>query len=133
ADPEKGGRTAEWNLVCLCRSHHRLKTFSGWRYSLRADGVLDITTETGRSVRPWPSGPLARARRVEDQVDVAVESDLLRGGTSDDGDGRTTECRWSGRAHDAGEYDRGVTSDASALGERRRAPRHRDSQPREGR
>src|SRR5699024_12635343 len=119
ADPEKGGRTAEWNLVCLCRSHHRLKTFSGWRYSLRADGFLDITTETGRSVRTWPSGPLARARRVEDQVDVAVESDLLRGGTSDDGAGRATQCRGSGRARDAGEGARGVIRVARAQGDGR--------------
>lgn len=130
ADPEKGGRTAEWNLVCLCRSHHRLKTFSGWRYSLRADGVLDITTETGRSVRTWPSGPLARARRVEDQVDVAVESDLLRGGTSDDGDGRATECRGSGRAHDAGECDCGVIRVARAPGESRSDPVHSDGSTR---
>ncbi|MGY1796866.1 HNH endonuclease signature motif containing protein, partial [Geodermatophilus sp. SYSU D00525] len=35
-----GGATDCANLCCLCRSHHRLKTFArGWRFEMSADGV----------------------------------------------------------------------------------------------
>jgi hypothetical protein len=50
-----GGRTACDNLCCLCRSHHRLKTFArGWRFQLHPDGTLRVTTPSGvtRSTRP---------------------------------------------------------------------------------
>ncbi|MDZ4234978.1 MAG: HNH endonuclease signature motif containing protein, partial [Dietzia sp.] len=30
--PELGGPTAEWNLICLCRKHHREKTFGHCAY-----------------------------------------------------------------------------------------------------
>ena len=36
-----GGRTGCENLCCLCRSHHRLKTFArGWRFAMLPDGTL---------------------------------------------------------------------------------------------
>ena len=36
-----GGATDFANLCCLCRSHHRLKTFArGWRFTMSDDGVL---------------------------------------------------------------------------------------------
>ncbi|GAB3326505.1 hypothetical protein GCM10027451_51860 [Geodermatophilus aquaeductus] len=50
-----GGATDCGNLCCLCRSHHRLKTFArGWRFSMSADGVLTVTTPSGitRTTRP---------------------------------------------------------------------------------
>ncbi|SOC49775.1 protein of unknown function [Blastococcus aggregatus] len=50
-----GGRTACDNLCCLCRSHHRLKTFArGWRFEMDPDGTLHVTTPSGitRSTRP---------------------------------------------------------------------------------
>jgi hypothetical protein len=50
-----GGRTACENLCCLCRSHHRLKTFaSGWAFTMSDDGVLTVTTPSGvtRVTRP---------------------------------------------------------------------------------
>jgi hypothetical protein len=50
-----GGPTACENLCCLCRSHHRLKTFApGWRFALDPDGTLHVTTPSGitRSTRP---------------------------------------------------------------------------------
>jgi hypothetical protein len=50
-----GGRTACQNLCCLCRSHHRLKTFArGWRFAMTADGTLSVTTPSGitRTTRP---------------------------------------------------------------------------------
>jgi hypothetical protein len=50
-----GGRTACENLCCLCRTHHRLKTFARhWRFALDPDGTLRVTTPSGltRTTRP---------------------------------------------------------------------------------
>ena len=50
-----GGETACGNLYCLCRSHHRLKTFApGWRFIMTDDGELRVTTPSGitRTTRP---------------------------------------------------------------------------------
>ena len=50
-----GGATDCANLCCLCRSHHRLKTFAhGWRFEMDPDGVLHVTTPSGvtRTTRP---------------------------------------------------------------------------------
>jgi HNH endonuclease len=50
-----GGATDCANLCCLCRSHHRLKTFArGWRFHMSPDGVLTVTTPSGitRTTRP---------------------------------------------------------------------------------
>jgi hypothetical protein len=53
------------NLCCLCRSHHRLKTFArGWRFAMSDDGVLTVTTPSGvtRTTRP----PAMRPPRAAD-------------------------------------------------------------------
>ncbi|MGY1915905.1 DUF222 domain-containing protein [Blastococcus sp. SYSU DS0973] len=50
-----GGPTACWNLCCLCRRHHRIKTFArGWRFDLLDDGRLVVRTPSGvsRGTRP---------------------------------------------------------------------------------
>ena len=50
-----GGQTDCANLCCLCRSHHRLKTFGpGWSFRMDPDGVLHVTTPSGitRTTRP---------------------------------------------------------------------------------
>ena len=50
-----GGPTDCANLCCLCRSHHRLKTFApGWSFEMDDDGVLTVTTPSGvtRTTRP---------------------------------------------------------------------------------
>ena len=50
-----GGVTDCANLCCLCRRHHRLKTFArGWSYAMTGDGVLTVTTPSGvtRITRP---------------------------------------------------------------------------------
>ena len=61
-----GGQTDCANLCCLCRSHHRLKTFApGWHFVMDPDGVLHVTTPSGitRATRPpgmrppEPAGP----------------------------------------------------------------------------
>jgi hypothetical protein len=63
-----GGATDCANLCCLCRSHHRLKTFArGWRFVMDDDGVLHVTTPSGitRTTRPpglrSPERPLSTA------------------------------------------------------------------------
>ena len=66
-EPGQGGPTTESNLVCLCRSHHRLKTFTGWNYQLSADGLLRVTIDSGHTLYTLPSGPLAQARRLRAQ------------------------------------------------------------------
>ena len=51
----EGGETDCDNLCCLCRRHHRLKTFApGWRFVLTRDGRLRVTTPSGitRTTRP---------------------------------------------------------------------------------
>ncbi|MCT2121361.1 HNH endonuclease signature motif containing protein [Dietzia cinnamea] len=60
--PELGGPTAEWNLVCLCRKHHREKTFGHCAYRPGPLGELTIITETGHEHHTRPHGPLAQAR-----------------------------------------------------------------------
>lgn len=62
-NPDIGGLTVEANLMCLCRRHHRFKTFHGWRYRLARDGTLTVTTDTGHTLTTDPAGPLARWRR----------------------------------------------------------------------
>ncbi|MGY1716203.1 DUF222 domain-containing protein [Geodermatophilus sp. SYSU D01106] len=50
-----GGKTDCANLCCLCRSHHRLKTFArGWSFQMSPNGVLTVTTPSGitRTTRP---------------------------------------------------------------------------------
>ena len=52
-----GGETACWNLCCLCRRHHRIKTFArGWRFELLADGTLAVRTPSGVSRITRPPG-----------------------------------------------------------------------------
>jgi len=51
----EGGRTTCINLCCLCRSHHRLKTFArGWTFRMEPDGTLHVTSPSGitRTSRP---------------------------------------------------------------------------------
>jgi hypothetical protein len=84
-----GGSTDCANLCCLCRRHHRLKTFAvGWRFVLTGHGVLRVTTPCGvtRSTRPpgmhdltglpallAPPGPPAWARASVDALPQAAD------------------------------------------------------------
>jgi hypothetical protein len=52
-----GGPTDCWNLCCLCRRHHRIKTFArDWYFQLLADGRLIVRTPTGVSRITRPPG-----------------------------------------------------------------------------
>jgi hypothetical protein len=58
-----GGPTDCWNLCCLCRRHHRIKTFArGWRFELLSDGRLIVRTPSGVSRITWPQGSCPRSR-----------------------------------------------------------------------
>jgi hypothetical protein len=73
-----GGPTACWNLCCLCRRHHRIKTFArGWRFKLLPDGRLIVRTPSGvsRITRPpsWgydpePDPPWLEEERPPDRL-----------------------------------------------------------------
>jgi Domain of unknown function (DUF222) len=57
ADPGRGGATVAHNLKCLCRHHHRLKTFHlGWRDEQLPDGTVIWTSPTGQTYRTVPGG-----------------------------------------------------------------------------
>jgi len=52
-----GGPTDCWNLCCLCRRHHRIKTFArDWYFQLLADGSLVVRTPSGVSRITRPTG-----------------------------------------------------------------------------
>ena len=52
-----GGPTDCWNLCCLCRRHHRIKTFArDWYFQLLADGRLIVRTPSGVSRITRPPG-----------------------------------------------------------------------------
>jgi hypothetical protein len=46
--PAPSGATSAKNCCCLCRRHHRLKTFGGWTVRLQPDGSCLWTSPCGR-------------------------------------------------------------------------------------
>jgi hypothetical protein len=52
------GQTSPANLACLCRRHHRLKTFTAWTYERAGPGTYTWTNPHGLTyeVRPTPKG-----------------------------------------------------------------------------
>ena len=56
--PDEGGppgQTSPANLACLCRRHHRLKTFTGW--SLPSPGGCDVPVDRTRRPHLLLTGP----------------------------------------------------------------------------
>ncbi|RCK68396.1 HNH endonuclease [Desertihabitans brevis] len=51
-----GGPTSSDNLAPLCRTHHRLKTFTGWRHTRTGPGCYDWTSPHGYRYRRHPDG-----------------------------------------------------------------------------
>ncbi len=55
--PDDGGppgQTSPANLACLCRRHHRLKTFTAWTYQRLPDGTYEWTDPYGHTYRTTP-------------------------------------------------------------------------------
>jgi hypothetical protein len=53
------GPTQSDNLAALCRSHHRLKTFTAWRYEMVAPGVFEWISPHGHRYRRDLTGTTA--------------------------------------------------------------------------
>ncbi len=53
-----GGPTCAWNIKCLCRFHHLLKTFWGWHDEQLADGTIIWTAPNGEKYVTHPGGAL---------------------------------------------------------------------------
>jgi hypothetical protein len=53
-----GGPTHPSNLRCLCRKHHLIKTFHGWRDRQHADGTIDWLSPTGQTYTTHPGSRL---------------------------------------------------------------------------
>jgi hypothetical protein len=72
-----GGATDCANLCCLCRSHHRLKTFAlGWRFVMDPDGTLHVTTPSGITRTTRPPGMRAPTSELPGQGPTAEPSAL---------------------------------------------------------
>jgi hypothetical protein len=52
------GPTQASNLKCLCRKHHLLKTFWGWRDTQWPDGTVDWTSPDGQTYTTHPGSRL---------------------------------------------------------------------------
>ncbi|SNS41387.1 protein of unknown function [Geodermatophilus saharensis] len=73
-----GGAVDCANLCCLCRSHHRLKTFArGWRFEMSPDGTLTVTTPSGitRTTRPPGLRPPPKAPEPPPEADEPADPD----------------------------------------------------------
>lgn len=55
---DAGGLTHPSNLRTLCRKHHLLKTFHGWRDRQHPDGTIEWTSPTGASYTTYPGSRL---------------------------------------------------------------------------
>ncbi|MDD7814216.1 HNH endonuclease signature motif containing protein [Mycobacterium sp. CSUR Q5927] len=53
-DPAAGGHTVASNIKCLCRFHHRMKTFGGWSDRQLADGTVIWTSPLGQVFETTP-------------------------------------------------------------------------------
>ncbi len=53
-----GGRTHPSNLKCVCRKHHLLKTFWGWRDQQLADGTVIWTLPSGQTYVTSPGSAI---------------------------------------------------------------------------
>ncbi|HEX5917268.1 MAG TPA: DUF222 domain-containing protein [Nocardioides sp.] len=53
------GPTQTDNLAALCRTHHRLKTHSAWRYAMVEPGIFEWTSPYGHSYRRDHTGTTA--------------------------------------------------------------------------
>jgi hypothetical protein len=61
----QGGATDCANLCCLCRRHHRLKTFApGWTYAMTPDGILTVRAPSGVTRTSRPPGLQLTGPRV---------------------------------------------------------------------
>ena len=58
------GQTSPFNLAPLCRTHHRIKTFTAWDYKRLDDGTYVWTSPTGHQYEVHPASAAAHPRRT---------------------------------------------------------------------
>ncbi|UDY24903.1 HNH endonuclease signature motif containing protein [Nocardioides sp. Kera G14] len=66
-DPKDGGppgQTSRSKLACLCRTHHRTKTFTPWRYREIRPGIYEWTSPQGFLFEVTPQGTIDLGRSV---------------------------------------------------------------------
>ena len=51
----RGGPTAIWNLVAMCKHHHRVKHDAGWTLTMTRQGVCTWTDPHGRQYATHPT------------------------------------------------------------------------------
>jgi hypothetical protein len=74
-----GGPTACWNLCCLCRRHHRIKTHAAdWHFRLLRDGTLEVRTPGGATRTTRPPGWYADPEPDPPWLDETAAPDPLR-------------------------------------------------------
>ena len=56
--PYPAGSTCASNIKCLCRKHHLLKTFGGWRDEQLPDGTVVWTSRRGQTYTTYPGSKL---------------------------------------------------------------------------
>ncbi|MFE4501546.1 DUF222 domain-containing protein [Rhodococcus sp. NPDC056743] len=69
ANPDRGGLTTEQNLACVCRKHHRLKTFGYWSVRQIGGGELEWVAPTGSVVVTKPRGAFTDPDVRPDEVE----------------------------------------------------------------
>jgi len=75
----EGGPTDCWNLCCLCRRHHRIKTFArDWYFQLLADRTLIVRTPSGVSRITRPMGFCPDDEPDPPWLDEEAPPDVLR-------------------------------------------------------
>lgn len=102
-DPAAGGRTVLENLKCLCRQHHRLKTFGRWRDTQLADGTVIWISPAGRTYRTSPgwrrpfstAATRSRVCRTRPQQTKQVEATKCSNCSGTQAQSGTTTCQRS--------------------------------------
>ncbi|WNG88127.1 DUF222 domain-containing protein [Mycobacterium sp. ITM-2016-00317] len=74
--PYGAGPTQASNLKALCRKHHLLKTFWGWRDVQFPDGAVAWTSPSGQSFTTWPGSRVLFPALCRPTAPVAVRPDV---------------------------------------------------------
>ncbi len=70
------GPTQAANLKCLCRHHHLLKTFAGWRDRQHPDGTIEWTSRYGQTYTTHPGSRLLFPELCHPTAPAAIDSSV---------------------------------------------------------
>ena len=74
--PWPAGPTAAFNLMCLCRRHHRIKQRWRWRVRIDPDAIVEWTDPSGRRVRTYPADQLRTGQVQVTDVEAPTAEDI---------------------------------------------------------